>query len=116
MITKIIIYCLFHMSLPMSRSQLILQPIFELPFLAQYYIECSEILYTALNIYCLGAPSTRTSNFFFLIFRFFTSVSMHLPESNVSIRKILILLKHAYFDLTGILSPTKPKVIKPDCA
>ena len=31
-------YCLFHTSLPMSQSHVILQPIFEVSYLAQYYI------------------------------------------------------------------------------
>ena len=77
-------YCLFHTSLPTSQSQLILQPIFEVSFLAQYCIECSEILYIALDIFFLGAPSSRTSNLIFWIFRFFTHNYIYPPESNAS--------------------------------
>ena len=35
-ITHKLTYCLFHTSLPSSQSQHILQPIFEVSFLAQY--------------------------------------------------------------------------------
>jgi hypothetical protein len=34
----------------------------------------------------------------------------------VYIRKIVVLLKRAYFDLMTLLSPVKPKVTKPDRA
>ena len=61
----IVAYCLFHVTLPMSQSQHILYPIFEVLYLAQYYIELSEILYIVLYMYYLGAPSARSSNFFF---------------------------------------------------
>ena len=64
-------YCIFHVTLQWSRSRHVSQPIFEVSLLAQNFIDSSEILYIVTYIY-LGAPSTGTSNFIFLIFRFFT--------------------------------------------
>ena len=81
---SIFTYCLFHVTLPSSQSQHISPPIFGVSFLAQYSIESSENLYIALDMCYLGAPSTRSSNLFFSIFRFFTHSYIYLPESNVS--------------------------------
>jgi hypothetical protein len=77
-------YCLFHVTLPMSQSQHISYPIFEESFLAQYFMESSEILYIVLDMCYLGAPSARSSNLIFLIFRFFTHSYIYLPGSNAS--------------------------------
>ena len=77
-------YCIFHVTLQWSRSQHVSQPIFEASLLAQNFIDSSEILYIVTYIYYLGAPSTRNSNYFFLIFRFFTHNQIYSAESNAS--------------------------------
>jgi hypothetical protein len=64
-------YCIFHVTLQMSQSQYVSQPIFKVSLLAQYFIDYSEILYIAIYIHYLDAPSIRTSNLFIFDFPIF---------------------------------------------
>ena len=64
-------YCIFHVTYPTPQFELHSQPIFKTPLLAQFLMECLEILYIVFYIYYIGAPTTASSNSIFLIFRFF---------------------------------------------
>ena len=86
-------YCIFHVTYPTPQFELHSQPIFKTPLLAQFLMECLEILYIVFYIYYIGAPTTTSSNSIFLIFRFF----MPSPQGSTVIGRLLYKLERVWY-------------------